>query len=777
MIIVLGPNSPKRGVAPRVGTKLVSVLFDLIAVAGGLKELLAPEAAVLADPIYGYSSHSQFHFSLAAGYFAWAAVVTAVYRGSKLSILHHSICCLVYMFALTPFMHHIGNIYLLFQASSLVIDTRSVGKLITHRATTTNVTLKFIHPFVFVLTRILIGLPLSVVFLNDMKNLLASGEAHSEKVVYFFIMVNLLINVLNIYWALGMAFGRNKQPACSVNAEESSASFSFMDIGFDVSFGKRETPHKRPKLKNKKNPSMDNTSPTFSAPVAIVGLCSIIAKSIHLDFLEDPNTVMDEVKKLDFTSFKTPALFSFGCYLFFKAFQLFGAKVFDEAAGGAIGKDNKPHIYTRIRGTWYDLAGFDHPGGPVALNLAKGRDGTALFESHHYLITHKQLYGVLNKYKVEESVAKTLKTIDERDDGAHYVWDKYEEDPFTLDIKKMIVDHFTPIAKARGITLREATKATPQRWFMIISLMAMFFASVPFFVDGQWWTLIVTPQLAWIIIANYWHDGLHFSLSCDWRINAVLPYLFPWLSSPWMWYHQHVIGHHAYTNVDHKDPDLAHAPQLMREHKSVKWRPQHSNQHGFNFYFVWSVGVGLGLQVLSDVRANLKGAYNNVVPYAKLEPARLYAHVLGRAFYVFSLFVWPWFVFPIWKAAIWSITPIATFSWSFMLNSQINHLTENCAHASDPHFLKHQVITAQDFGEGRWWPTFFSGGLNMQVEHHMFPCVNHCHLRDLQPKVKALCEKHDVPYYMVSGYREALKTHLAHTEEMGVRPFSVGHEH
>ena len=82
--------------------------------------------------------------------------------------------------------------------------------------------------------------------------------------------------------------------------------------------------------------------------------------------------------------------------------------------------------------------------------------------------------------------------------------------------------------------------------------MACFFVTLPYFFAGQWWTLLATPVLAWVVIANYWHDGLHFSLCCDWRVNAILPYLFPWLSSPWLWYHQHVIGHHAYTNIAHK---------------------------------------------------------------------------------------------------------------------------------------------------------------------------------------------------------------------------------
>ena len=85
--------------------------------------------------------------------------------------------------------------------------------------------------------------------------------------------------------------------------------------------------------------------------------------------------------------------------------------------------------------------------------------------------------------------------------------------------------------------------------------------------------------------------------------------------------------------------------------------------------------------------------------------------------------------------------------------------------------------THQDFGTQNWWCGFFSGGLNMQIEHHMFPCINHCHLPALQPKVMELCKRHGVEYHHVDGYRSAMETHIAHTTKMGVRPFSVGHEH
>lgn len=106
-----------------------------------------------------------------------------------------------------------------------------------------------------------------------------------------------------------------------------------------------------------------------------------------------------------------------------------------------------------------------------------------------------------------------------------------------------------------------------------------------------------------------------------------------------------------------------------------------------------------------------------------------------------------------------------------MLNTQINHLTETTAHAKSSNFLKHQVVTAQNFGIGEgglWgrWYLFLSGGLNYQIEHHLFPTVNHCHLPALQPKVKAICRKHGVTYNEVDGYWEALTKYYKHIKKL-----------
>lgn len=451
----------------------------------------------------------------------------------------------------------------------------------------------------------------------------------------------------------------------------------------------------------------------------------------------------------------------------------YGPYVFTEAKSPAHRTGENDRLLTHIHDKWYDLSAFEHPGGPIALSLVHQRDGTALFESHHPFAERAALMRVLSKFAVPEGREgeRGCGLMDPRDDGRHYAWEGMDDDGFASDLRGLVRDHFSAAARRRGVSPSQAAKATPARWALILSLMAGFFGTLPRYARGDWAFLILTPLLAWVTAVNYWHDGLHFSLSTDWRINAWLPYLFPYYSSPWMWYHEHVIGHHAYPNVDHKDPDLAHAPQLMREHRSIKWKPTHVGQEQWHrVLIVWGVALGMGLSLLNDAKANLKLSYNNVVPYSSLSRPRITAHVLGRMGYVVLLHVWPYFQFPLWKAIIWSVLPGFMLSFYFMLNTQINHLSESCAHASSPNFYKHQVITAQNFGNGNLFCYYFSGGLNYQIEHHLFPTINHCHLPALRPGIKRICAKHGVPYNHVSGYGEAMAEHFAHSASMASQP-------
>ncbi len=554
------------------------------------------------------------------------------------------------------------------------------------------------------------------------------------------------------------------------------------------------------------------------------------AISLFFDFATSMNT---SIPIIVFTSTMSSTILLL--LLFVLVFSIilwyFGPYIFDETKSPSNHnqhRDYHHHLYTKINGIWYDFATFHHPGGPIALNLVKDRDATALFYSHHLISNMDQMEKILLKYRLDgqddndgnddgndqklqggggageknESSLLLLRKLDRtlgpHDDGGHYVWDRksFHEDEFVKDLKTLLRSYLTSIiineernkneTRTRGMvggssknsnivvcdskSLYRAAKATPSRWALIGTISITFIVTLPYYINGHIWTLLITPLLAWILIANYTHDAMHFSLHPNWRINAIVPYILPILSSPLLWRVEHTVGHHCYTNVAHKDPDIAHAPQLKREHVSIKWKKNHEHQGTLvRFVFLWSISVGIGLNIIGDIKTIMKGSLNNAVSFPTLSWSRLVVHILGRIFYIYIMFLWPFCRFGttcLWKAILWSIVPMTIFGYAFMLNSQVNHLTIQCAHASDSNFLKHQVMTAQNFGCGCVWHFILSGGLNYQIEHHLFPFVNHCHLPMLAPDVKRICQRHGVRYNEVGGYVEALRCHLEHTHEM-----------
>jgi len=434
--------------------------------------------------------------------------------------------------------------------------------------------------------------------------------------------------------------------------------------------------------------------------------------------------------------------------------------------------------YLYIHKKWYNIQNFNHPGGPVSLALGRGRDATALFEAHHPFTSRAKLRGLLAKYEVPSEKVKelNLKTLDSKAKKAPnpdelFDWGEggidRKPNAFEKELKEEVTSYFTKEAERRGITLLEATKATPHRWFMMLLFLAITLFSLYHMIQGAWWSLIVTPFFAWLLAANTSHDAMHFSLSTNWRINMIAGYFAPWTSSPLMWYHQHVVGHHAYPNVGHKDPDIAHAPGFIRVHDSIDWKPAHSFQVYSNAV-IWTLGATLYMTVV-PFKTLWKGSFNRSV-FIGISKTRLIQHIFGRIIIACSLWVWPWFVFPAWQALIWCSIPMFVHSLCFMASTQFNHLTPQNAKALDKNYYKHQVVTSHSFSPYSRFMFYLTGGLNLQIEHHLFPTVNHCHLAKLHFIVKTTCAKHGVPYHESEGFGEAIQKYMQHLGDMSVMP-------
>ena len=82
----------------------------------------------------------------------------------------------------------------------------------------------------------------------------------------------------------------------------------------------------------------------------------------------------------------------------------------------------------------------------------------------------------------------------------------------------------------------------------------------------------------------------------------------------------------------------------------------------------------------------------------------------------------------------------------------------------------HQLFTTVNFGTKNKIINWFSGGLNHQVEHHIFPNISHVHYSDIAKIVKQTAQEFNLPYFEYKTTRAALMAHFRHLKEMGMKP-------
>jgi len=82
-------------------------------------------------------------------------------------------------------------------------------------------------------------------------------------------------------------------------------------------------------------------------------------------------------------------------------------------------------------------------------------------------------------------------------------------------------------------------------------------------------------------------------------------------------------------------------------------------------------------------------------------------------------------------------------------------------------FTVHQLLTTSDFGRNNKFLTWFVGGLNFQVEHHLFPNICHVHYKNLSYIVEKTAKEYNLPYNLKPSFGAALSSHVKRLKEHG----------
>lgn len=395
-------------------------------------------------------------------------------------------------------------------------------------------------------------------------------------------------------------------------------------------------------------------------------------------------------------------------------------------------------MITKIHSKYYDLSNFKHPAGDIPLKLASDRDATELFENHHLFSDRQAMLKMLEKYEIDEPA-------DVIPDNNIYDWRETLNSDFTRELKQIM----------RETIHRRDIKYSLRDWSIIAALWALYVINLYYYYQKNHYALLVYPLTLWVATVNTYHDASHFALSNRPIINQLGTLSALMFSLTYCWYHQHIIGHHSFVNILTRDPDLYHSPLYLRHTSNIRKNKYHKYQH-IAMWLLWFLAVPVGLIYTSFIKTIEGKPYNKVVQLSrKLEYRTMYFEL---SFVIMYMFVAPYLFI---GDLLFVIYPYLAYSFLFMLCTQINHLTEDSMDYNK-NFYIHQIINSHNVAPQSFWITLFTGGLNIQIEHHLMPSVSHFRLQKIQPRIEALCRKYGIKYPCSKTLCEALYKHFKH---------------
>lgn len=274
------------------------------------------------------------------------------------------------------------------------------------------------------------------------------------------------------------------------------------------------------------------------------------------------------------------------------------------------------------------------------------------------------------------------------------------------------------------------------------------------------------------------HDANHGSYSAKKWKNNTLSYTLNLVGGhSFNWKVQHNVLHHTYTNVHDVDEDIS--PRgILRMAPGSPWRPFHRWQHYYAWFFyglmtfVWVVH--------KDFKNIIKYQRNGMMKLQNGSPVKEWIiMVLSKIAYIGYIIVLPALLLPFsWGQIILGFL-LMQFIAGFILAIvfQPAHVIEGTTYPVpdadgnlENNWAIHQLHTTTNFGHRHKAFSWFVGGLNYQVEHHLFPNICHVHYRNIAPIVKQTTQDFGLPYKSVDTFMQAMVAHTKLLKELGKKP-------
>ncbi|GEL69148.1 fatty acid desaturase family protein [Myxococcus virescens] len=345
-----------------------------------------------------------------------------------------------------------------------------------------------------------------------------------------------------------------------------------------------------------------------------------------------------------------------------------------------------------------------------------------------------------------------------------------ESGPFFQDLRARVEVHLG----ASGRSPRDL----PRMYAKTVVILGWFAASYVWLLlgaSGPWGAVAGCVSLGLAVAGvgfSVQHDANHGSYSVHRGINRILGWTLDVIGgSSYVWSWKHNIFHHSHTNVVGLDEDIDIQP-LCRLAPGQRLHRAHRFQHAY----IWGLYALLPMKwhFIDDFKDLVTGRVGRQ-KMPRPGGLKLAGAMGGKLMFYGWAIALPLCFRPLWQVAL--CYALASFVLGLTLATvfQLAHCVEEADFSLPPEanrpfsrdWAAHQVASTVDFARGNSLVSWYLGGLNFQVEHHLFPRVCHLHYPALSRIVEDTCRERGIRYRANESVGAALKSHVRWLKRMG----------